>query len=133
MYMYMNGNTAMKAALPVDAELKKERPVDLVHLSRFTMGERALEREVLSLFRKQSVIYLEKLKSAADLKEWREAAHTLKGSARGIGAWSVADAAETAEQSNFSAKASRKDNVISELTHSVEEANMYIYGLLADH
>ncbi len=37
------------------------RPVDLVHLSRYTLGERALEREVLELFCTQSSIYLERL------------------------------------------------------------------------
>ena len=37
------------------------RPVDLVHLSRYTLGERALEREVLELFCSQSSIYIERL------------------------------------------------------------------------
>jgi hypothetical protein len=33
------------------------RPVDLVHLSRYTLGERALEREALELFCTQSTIW----------------------------------------------------------------------------
>ena len=40
------------------------RPVDLVYLSRFTLGERALEREVLELFCTKSFVYLERLNQA---------------------------------------------------------------------
>ena len=65
----------------------QDRPVDLVHLAKYTMGNRELELEVLTLFTKQSLIYLERLSNAADQQTWKEAAHTLKGSARGIGAW----------------------------------------------
>ena len=42
------------------------RPVDLVHLSRYTLGERDLEREVLQLFCSQSLIYIERLHAAID-------------------------------------------------------------------
>jgi hypothetical protein len=41
-----------------------DRPVDLKHLSRYTLGERALEREILELFCTQSAIYLERLRVA---------------------------------------------------------------------
>ena len=41
-----------------------EHPVDLKHLSRYTLGERALEREILELFCSQSAIYLERLREA---------------------------------------------------------------------
>ena len=38
-------------ATPSEAPRKaSSRPVDLVHLSRYTLGDRALEREVLELF-----------------------------------------------------------------------------------
>ena len=62
------------------------RPVDLVHLSRYTLGERALEREVLELFCSQSFVYLERLRTAGSHKDWKDAAHSLKGSATAIGA-----------------------------------------------
>jgi HPt (histidine-containing phosphotransfer) domain-containing protein len=73
------------------------RPVDLVHLSRYTLGERALEREVLQLFCAQPTIYLERLRAARSDKDWREAAHSLKGSAYAVGAWRTGAAAERAE------------------------------------
>ena len=40
-------------------------PIDLDHLSRMTLGERSLEREVLALFDRQADILLERMNSAA--------------------------------------------------------------------
>ncbi len=73
-----------------------ERPIDLVHLARMTLGERSLEREVLALFDRQSTLLLARMRSAAPAGIVT-LAHTLKGSARGIGAWRVARAAEALE------------------------------------
>ena len=61
-----------------------------------TLGDRSLEREVLQLFDRQADMLLARMRrprrpAAAAL------AHTLKGSARGIGAWRVARAAEAVE------------------------------------
>ena len=74
-----------------------DRPVDLVHLSRYTLGNRSLEREVLSLFLTQSQLYVQRLKEAREDKQWHDAAHTIKGSAKSIGAWQLARCAEKAE------------------------------------
>ena len=82
----------------VGSVAERSRPIDLVHLARYTLGDRALESEILQLFRAQAGIYMDRLKSASDGRSWREAAHTIKGSARGIGAWGVAQAAEAAER-----------------------------------
>lgn len=72
-------------------------PVDLEHLARYTLGERALEREILELFCTQTVLYLDQLRAAMSDRFWRHTAHCLKGSARAIGAWRAAQAAERAE------------------------------------
>jgi HPt (histidine-containing phosphotransfer) domain-containing protein len=72
-------------------------PVDLVHLRRFTMGNRALEQEVLQLFAAQAPLTLEQLRAAASIKAWRDAAHTLKGSAAAVGATAIARTAAEAE------------------------------------
>ena len=69
--------------------------LDLDHLRRMTLGERELEREVLTLFARQAEelsLRLEKLPV-----EGASLAHTLKGSAQAIGAFAVADAAERLE------------------------------------
>ncbi|HSM96943.1 MAG TPA: Hpt domain-containing protein [Rhizomicrobium sp.] len=76
------------------------RPVDLDHLARYTGGDVALNSEVLGLFANQSVELIAKLQSVldtGDLKTWKEITHSLKGAARGIGAFGFADAAANAE------------------------------------
>lgn len=62
------------------------------------MGDRALEQEVLALFVHQANTIVEQLADLADADRPR-LAHTLKGSARGVGAFAIADCAETIEQS----------------------------------
>ncbi|MGQ0740785.1 MAG: Hpt domain-containing protein [Alphaproteobacteria bacterium] len=76
------------------------QPVDLHHLDRYTGGSRALNEEILRLFANQcheTLARLEALAHSADAKSWREAAHTLKGAARGVGAFELAKAAAEAE------------------------------------
>ena len=73
-----------------------ERPIDLVHLSRMTLGDRGLEREVLALFDRQATVLVSRMRSAPP-GSVTSVAHTLKGSARGVGAWRVAAAAEAVE------------------------------------
>ena len=74
------------------------QPLDLVHLSRRTLGDRTLEREVLSLFARQLDIYMDRLRDAADCRARQEAAHALVGSARAVGAFDVAREAKAIEQ-----------------------------------
>jgi HPt (histidine-containing phosphotransfer) domain-containing protein len=71
--------------------------LDLDHLRRQTFGDVALERELLALFIEQCG-KLFPLLSGDDLRGDRAvAAHTLKGSARAIGAWRLASLAEPLE------------------------------------
>jgi HPt (histidine-containing phosphotransfer) domain-containing protein len=66
-------------------------PIDFTHLQRMTLGDDRLEREVLGMFSAQASKLLATL---ADLPADAAAlAHTLKGSARAIGAFAAADAA----------------------------------------
>jgi HPt (histidine-containing phosphotransfer) domain-containing protein len=73
------------------------KPVDLVHLSRQTMGDPGLEAEVLRMFLTQARTCLEAWKRAEDDIGHKEAAHALKGSARAVGAFALADLAAVAE------------------------------------
>jgi HPt (histidine-containing phosphotransfer) domain-containing protein len=72
------------------------RTIDHIHLERMTLGDRSLEREVLEIFARQTAMTLERIAGAGPARA-AAAAHTLKGSARGIGAWRVAEAAERLE------------------------------------
>jgi len=88
----------MEALRTVDAPslAPADRPIDLVHLARTTLGDRSLEREVLQLFDRQSTLLIARMRTAAP-GGIANLAHTMKGSALGIGAWRVARAAEALE------------------------------------
>jgi HPt (histidine-containing phosphotransfer) domain-containing protein len=76
------------------------RPVDLAHLARYTGGDAALNAEVLQLFVNQCGELVERmdgLLQSGDSKTWREVAHSLKGAARGIGAFQMGEAAAACE------------------------------------
>ena len=70
-------------------------PIDLEHLRRMTLGDAGLEREVLAMFAAQTVGLIDALVTLP--AEAGALAHTLKGSARAIGAFTVANAAERLE------------------------------------
>lgn len=99
-------------------------PVDLVHLSRRTAGDRSLEREVLSLFVRQCDVYLERLHCAKDAPSRRDAAHALKGSARAVGAFELARAADEME-CEATCDCGRLDR-------EVAQASAYVLALLRD-
>jgi len=71
--------------------------IDEDHLRRMTLGDGSLEREVLEIFARQTVLTCNRLAGAEPARA-AAIAHTIKGSARGIGAWRVAAAAERLEQ-----------------------------------
>ncbi len=101
-------------------------PIDIEHLRRMTLGDAGLEREVLAMFAAQTVSLIGML---ATLPPTAGAlAHTLKGSARAIGAVAVAAAAERLE-----AAIQRGDDPappLAGLTDAVTEARAAIDAIL---
>lgn len=73
-----------------------DKALDLPHLFRMTLGDQRLQCEVLTLFERQAGMLMGRMR-ADDPAAAAALAHTLKGSARGIGAWQVAEAAEAVE------------------------------------
>ena len=71
--------------------------VDFAHLERYAGGDSALVEEVLGLFREQAAIWARLLDPEAAEEAWKDAAHSLTGSALGIGAFALAGACEAAE------------------------------------
>ena len=69
--------------------------VDFRYLETYAGGDMAMVEEVLSLFREQAVMWGPML--APDADGWRDAVHSLKGTARGIGAGQLGEACEHAE------------------------------------
>ena len=81
--------------MPSPPLVPDDGPIDIAHLKRMTLGDAGLEREVLAMFAGQAVRLIEAL--AALPADAAEIAHTLNGSARAIGAFQVAEAAEAFE------------------------------------
>jgi HPt (histidine-containing phosphotransfer) domain-containing protein len=74
--------------------------IDLEHLARYTGGDKAINAEVMRLFDGQAselVARLQTILDTRDAKSWKEITHTLKGAARGIGAFPMGDAAARCE------------------------------------
>ncbi len=77
-----------------------EAVLDLVHLSRQSFGDHSLELELLALFDRQAAQFPARLLDArrkGDPRAPLELAHMLKGSARAVGAFAVAGAAQAYE------------------------------------
>lgn len=72
--------------------------IDRVHLSRYTMGNLSLEREILALFVDQLPSLMSAIIDSKSTDDLYRAAHTLKGSSRAIGAWRLADVATRIEE-----------------------------------
>lgn len=98
--------------------------IDVGHLNRQTMGDRSLEREVLELFRRQSRILLYRLEALTNPTDRANVAHTLKGSARGVGAARVAFAADELERAAKAGEPTGK--ALAELAESVAEVTSAI-------
>ena len=101
----------------------------MAHLARMTFGERRLEIEVLRLFERQAELLLGRMREVGP-EGVATLAHSLSGSAKGVGAWRVAAAAEAAE---CAVKEHMPlDTAIAGLAVSVAEARRAIAGLLDD-
>ena len=98
------------------------RPIDLIHLARQTMGDKALELEVLQMFARHARQSMQEL--ARFEGEARAAiAHRLKGSAQSAGATAVARAAAALEENPSDAVA------LAAITAAVVEAENFILKL----
>ena len=102
-------------------------PVDLKHLRRYTLGDRALEHEVLELFLAQLPATIASLGTAGNDRDWHMAAHTLKGSGRAVGAWRIARLAEQAERSATWRTPDQLKQTLALIEVAAEEARTYIH------
>jgi HPt (histidine-containing phosphotransfer) domain-containing protein len=122
------------AAAPTDAPLPApvETAIDLAHLARMTLGERSLEAEVLALFDRQAALLLAHMRDCAPPAA-AAFAHTLKGSARGIGAWRIAAAADAVEMNATASDAGGLAVAVARLSAAVDEAKAVIADRLQPH
>jgi HPt (histidine-containing phosphotransfer) domain-containing protein len=102
--------------------------IDLEHLRRMTLGEPDLEREILDMFRTQTSGLVGRLEAMP--ADAAALAHTLKGSARAIGAFEVGNAAQTLETALRAKSDSAKP--MQALLSAVSEAHVAIAVILGD-
>lgn len=109
-------------AAAIDRRLPQaEAAIDPAHLARMTLGDRGLEREVLALFDRQAVILLARMNDAPATAV-AAFAHTLKGSARSIGAGPLAAAAQAVEDAAACSDPAGLAGALGNLGHAIGEA-----------
>ncbi len=104
--------------------------VDFGHLEGYAAGDQGLVDEVLGLFRHQCALWLPLLDPAAADGAWRDAAHSLKGSALGVGAFGLAKACEAAEGASsepLGVKGARLDAVRTAMDLALADIAIYAH------
>lgn len=120
---------------PVRPQVEPAAAVDLIdleHLARMTLGEAGLEAEVLRLFERQAAMLLAHMRDASPPAA-AAFAHTLKGSARAIGAWGVAAAAEAVEMNAQRASVSATTCAVERLAAALAAVTAAIADRLRRH
>ena len=119
---------AAQAAECAQFDVPQRAVLDRDHLARMTFGDQSLEREVLQLFDRQAELLLDRMRTS-EPPAIATLAHTLKGSAVGIGAMRVAQAAANAEEI---AQTRPRDSglAIAQLAQAVEEARVELAALI---
>jgi HPt (histidine-containing phosphotransfer) domain-containing protein len=100
-------------------------PVDFAFLAAQTFDDRDLQHDVLRLFVAQARRVVPSLPGLS-AREQADAAHLLKGSARGIGAWAAASAADAYEAAVENQRAER----YRDLRAAFDAANAAIVAVL---
>jgi len=111
-----------------------DTPIDLAHLARYTGGDKALNAEILKLFDGQvseMVTQLLGVLEQRDARKWREVTHTIKGAARGVGAFAMGDAAANAEPVDPNTSPERAIQMIEALRVQGEAVQAFIADYLA--
>jgi HPt (histidine-containing phosphotransfer) domain-containing protein len=106
-----------------------ERSIDLVHLARTTLGDPSVEDEMLEAFGLKASMLVLRMQQAAR-SSIHAAAKALKGSARRIGAWRVALAAEAVELAAASGAEQEIKSAVDRLGVVAEETRAAIAELL---
>jgi hypothetical protein len=112
-------------SMPSSPTATDDQPIDLQHLRRMTLGDRALEREVLGIFLAQTARPIGDLVISV---EPTALAHRLMGSARAIGAFRIAECAAALECAIQGGD--NPSQILFELDHAVAQARATIEAML---
>jgi HPt (histidine-containing phosphotransfer) domain-containing protein len=113
--------------MPSPPLVPDDGPIDFDHLGRMTLGDALLEHEVLAMFSAQAVGLMRALATLPT--DAGALAHKLKGSARAIGAFKVADAAGRLETA-ITKNSDDLPEALAELQDAVAQARTAIDAIL---
>ena len=77
--------------------MDEEAQIDFEHLRRYVGDDASLTAEVFGLFKNQVDLWSPQLQADLDDSSWEMMTHSLKGTARAIGAMQLAQICESAE------------------------------------
>lgn len=102
--------------------------VDFAVLEATTGGDDGISEEVLGLFAQQAALWSPML----DVRDegWRDAVHTLRGAAAGIGAGALSEACQTAEAADKAAASPLLERVHDALEAALADVAAYRHELL---
>jgi len=112
--------------MPSPPLVPDDGPIDIAHLERMALGNADLQREVLAMFSAQAASLIGTLGTLPS--DARALVHTLKGSARAIGAFRVADAAASLEAVIYSGD--DPGQTLAELNEAIGQARTAIDAIL---
>lgn len=101
--------------------------VDFAYLESYTLNDAVVTEEVLRLFQQQCDLWSPLLSTSHE--GWRDAAHTLKGAAAGIGANALAALAGEAEKGDAEGAAGRLERVRTAMDAALHDVAAYLHGL----
>jgi HPt (histidine-containing phosphotransfer) domain-containing protein len=106
-----------------------QRPLDMVHLGKQTLGDAGLQSEVLRMFDDMTHVYYGRLEQSGTRNDLLINLHALKGAAMGVGAFGLAQLALAAED-ELKAGGPVKPERIDDIGMAVEEVSAFIGTLL---
>jgi hypothetical protein len=101
--------------------------VDFGYLETYTLNDAVVMEEVLHLFQQQCELWAPLLTTTHE--GWRDAAHTIKGAAAGVGAGLLAAAAEMAERGEAAGAERRLETVRSAMNDALLDVAAYLHEL----
>lgn len=102
--------------------------VDFSVLDRMTGGDDAISEEVLGLFVQQASMWSSLLDHR--MEGWRDAVHTIRGAAAGIGAHELADMCQSAEASTQALAPATLDHVRTALDVALADVAAWRHELM---
>ena len=107
------------------------RPIDLVHLSKQSLGDPGLEDEILQMYDQMVLTQMSRIRESVDVETILLNLHGLKGASAGVGALNVASLARAAEE-DIKANNALSHECMADLRMGVEEVRYYIAELLGE-